>query len=455
MVSGCAKRSRARPRGRFRREVGAVLLGSCHGAPGHQGARPGTPPPACPAPSADRAAGRHRGVGAAAGPRVGAGRLRQDHAAVPVARRGGRARHSRRVALAGRRRQRPAPVPGPPRRGGARRRARRSAPTPARCSRSEVRAPGRGGPGQPRQRPRSVAGPRCWRWTTTTSSTTGGARSGRAAARHLPPQVTLAITTRVDPPLAASRLRARGELVELRAADLRFTPGEAEAFLNDVMGLTSARAGGRARIRTEGWAAGLQLAALSHARPRTRTSAVRRRVHGQPPLRPGLPRRGGARWSAGGRACVPAGNRGARPADGAAVRRAHRARGRQRGCSTGSTAATSSWCRSTTSGGGTATTTCSPTPFAPGSPPRTATARPGCTAARGALVRRPRPRGRRLPPSRHRRGRRAGGRPGRAALPGLRRLPPGPAAVRVAARAPVDVVARGRSWPRASPDQAD
>ena len=54
---------------------------------------------------------------------------------------------------------------------------------------------------------------------------------------HLPPQVTLAVTTRADPPLPLSRLRARGELVELRAADLRFTGPEADAFLNDVMGL--------------------------------------------------------------------------------------------------------------------------------------------------------------------------------------------------------------------------
>ena len=53
---------------------------------------------------------------------------------------------------------------------------------------------------------------------------------------NLPPQVTLAMTTRADPPLPLSRLRARGELVEVRAADLRFTTDEAEAFLNDVMG---------------------------------------------------------------------------------------------------------------------------------------------------------------------------------------------------------------------------
>ncbi len=81
---------------------------------------------------------------------------------------------------------------------------------------------------------------------------------------NLPPQVTLAMTTRADPPLPLSRLRARGELVEVRAADLRFTEDEAGHFLNDVMGLDLAeRQVAALETRTEGWAAGLQLAALS------------------------------------------------------------------------------------------------------------------------------------------------------------------------------------------------
>ncbi len=81
---------------------------------------------------------------------------------------------------------------------------------------------------------------------------------------NLPPQVTLAMTTRADPPLPLSRLRARGELVEVRAAELRFTADEAEAFLNEVMGLELEPALVTAlETRTEGWAAGLQLAALS------------------------------------------------------------------------------------------------------------------------------------------------------------------------------------------------
>ncbi len=86
---------------------------------------------------------------------------------------------------------------------------------------------------------------------------------------NLPPQVTLAITTRADPPLPLSRLRARGELLELRASDLRFTTDEADTFLTQVMGLELEQAQVAAlEARTEGWAAGLQLAALS-ARGRT------------------------------------------------------------------------------------------------------------------------------------------------------------------------------------------
>jgi LuxR family maltose regulon positive regulatory protein len=81
---------------------------------------------------------------------------------------------------------------------------------------------------------------------------------------NLPPQLTLAITTRADPPLPLARLRARGELLELRAADLRFTPAEAAAFLNEIMGLDLEPVHVAAlEARTEGWAAGLQLAALA------------------------------------------------------------------------------------------------------------------------------------------------------------------------------------------------
>ena len=81
---------------------------------------------------------------------------------------------------------------------------------------------------------------------------------------HLPPQIHLVIASRADPALPLARLRGRGELVEIRAADLRFTPGEAAAYLNEVMGLALTAADVAAlEGRTEGWIAALQLAALS------------------------------------------------------------------------------------------------------------------------------------------------------------------------------------------------
>ena len=81
---------------------------------------------------------------------------------------------------------------------------------------------------------------------------------------HLPPQMHLVIATREDPQLPLARLRARGQLTELRAADLRFTPSEAAGFLNQVMGLNlSAEDIAALETRTEGWIAGLQLAAIS------------------------------------------------------------------------------------------------------------------------------------------------------------------------------------------------
>ena len=84
---------------------------------------------------------------------------------------------------------------------------------------------------------------------------------------HLPPQMHLLIASRADPQLPLSRLRGRGELAELRAADLRFTPGEAAAFLNEAMGLELSSGDVAAlETRTEGWIAGLQLAALSMQR---------------------------------------------------------------------------------------------------------------------------------------------------------------------------------------------
>jgi LuxR family maltose regulon positive regulatory protein len=81
---------------------------------------------------------------------------------------------------------------------------------------------------------------------------------------HLPPQMHLILATRADPPLPLPRLRARGHLTELRQNDLRFTSDEAAAFLNNVMGLgLSAKDVAALEARTEGWIAGLQMAALS------------------------------------------------------------------------------------------------------------------------------------------------------------------------------------------------
>jgi LuxR family maltose regulon positive regulatory protein len=88
---------------------------------------------------------------------------------------------------------------------------------------------------------------------------------------RLPSQLRLLLASRADPPLPLARLRARGQLAELRAADLRFTPQETSSLLGEVIGL-ALPTGSQAALaaRTEGWAAGLQLAGLSlqgHADP--------------------------------------------------------------------------------------------------------------------------------------------------------------------------------------------
>lgn len=81
---------------------------------------------------------------------------------------------------------------------------------------------------------------------------------------HLPPQLHLVLITREAPALSLARLRARDQVTELYAADLRFTSGEAAAFLHEVMGLAlTTDQVALLAARTEGWAAGLQLAALS------------------------------------------------------------------------------------------------------------------------------------------------------------------------------------------------
>jgi LuxR family maltose regulon positive regulatory protein len=93
---------------------------------------------------------------------------------------------------------------------------------------------------------------------------------------NLPPQLHLVIATRQDPHLPLGRLRARDQLTELRAADLRFTSSEAADFLNQVMGLNLSP-GDIAELdtRTEGWIAGLQLAALSMQGRKARTGFIK------------------------------------------------------------------------------------------------------------------------------------------------------------------------------------
>ena len=84
---------------------------------------------------------------------------------------------------------------------------------------------------------------------------------------HRPAGLHLVLASRSDPPLALARLRARGQLAELRAADLQFTPGEAAVLLQQMAAVPGSAlpdaATAALTARTEGWAAGLQLAALS------------------------------------------------------------------------------------------------------------------------------------------------------------------------------------------------
>ncbi len=92
---------------------------------------------------------------------------------------------------------------------------------------------------------------------------------------HPPPQIHLVIATRDDPHLPLARLRARGQLTELRATDLRFTSAEAAEFLNQTMGLNlSAEDIAALETRTEGWITGLQLAAISIQRHKDVTGFI-------------------------------------------------------------------------------------------------------------------------------------------------------------------------------------
>lgn len=88
--------------------------------------------------------------------------------------------------------------------------------------------------------------------------------SMRFFIEHLPERLHLVVASRADPPWPLARLRARGELLELRVSDLRFTAEEAAAYLDEAMGLDlSVDDVDALEARTEGWIAALQLAALS------------------------------------------------------------------------------------------------------------------------------------------------------------------------------------------------
>ena len=109
---------------------------------------------------------------------------------------------------------------------------------------------------------------------------------------HLPPQLRLVITTREDPQLPLPRLRARDQLTELRASDLRFTPGEAASFLQAMRLHLTTDDIATLEDRTEGWIAGLQLAALAMQSPamqgRQEHSGFIQAFAGESPLHHGL-----------------------------------------------------------------------------------------------------------------------------------------------------------------------
>jgi ATP/maltotriose-dependent transcriptional regulator MalT len=107
--------------------------------------------------------------------------------------------------------------------------------------------------------------------------TAGSTRESVAWLIHrLPASVQLVLSTRTDPALPLGTLRARGQLLELRADDLRFTTPEAGEFLNERLGLELAPSDVDVLVaRTEGWPAGIYLAALSLAGTQDRSALVR------------------------------------------------------------------------------------------------------------------------------------------------------------------------------------
>src|SRR5689334_13769322 len=207
-------------------------------------------------------------------------------------------------------------------------------------------------------------------------SSDGVQASVRFLLAHRPPQLRVVLASRSDPPLGLARYRGRGELGEVRAADLRFNVEEAAELLRQVSADLDLSIAAALAERTEGWAVGLQLAALSlrtqpdvarfvaaftgshryvldylteevlsRQRPDLRTSSSRRRS-----------------WNDSAGRCATRS-----PAATTA-----------RTCSKRWTGPVFSWCSSTTSGAGGATTTCSPTSSGPGWS-RTRSMPGGCT----------------------------------------------------------------------------
>ena len=199
---------------------------------------------------------------------------------------------------------------------------------------------------------------------------------------HLPPRLHLVIAGRADPPLPLARLRARGELVEIRAADLRFTPEEAVAYLNEVMGLRADRGRTWPRWRAAP-RAGSPRCSWRHCRCGVGTTSP-----ASSPASRETRATSSTTWS---RRCCSVSPSRSRPSccrppswTGSAVRCAmpSRARTAARPCWRRSTGATCSWSRSTTDAGGTATTTSSPTCCAPGCRTSSPTSSRRCTGGR-------------------------------------------------------------------------
>ncbi len=211
-----------------------------------------------------------------------------------------------------------------------------------------------------------------------------GRRRHDLPARPPAPQVHVVLGTRADPDLPLSRWRVRGELTEVRAADLRFTDDEVAAYLDAGAGLSLPRS------RSRPWRPAPRAGSPRCSSPPCRCMAARTSPVSSP-RSPATTATSSTTWST--RCCatrtrpgprVPAHDSGSRPAHRPAVRRGHRsddADGARRHARERSSAPTCSSSRSTTGGSGTATTTCSPTCCGPGCSP---SARPGARCCTGA-----------------------------------------------------------------------